>query len=1214
MTTSKEVRVGAYLCVSAIIIAALYLFTSPNLFGERVVDEKTTFLNSIKSEASISEIRPTESVHSLPIGLHDLEVDFASPSKISLSEFIKNPFVDQTSVRLKMKHIVNSGTLLIEIPKGIRNGSRGKLIDNYNRVLMDCLGSDCKSQSIQLESGTGLIKVTLSDFDDDTAINISGEKIEYSNSSSFELPTISISMDTLKYSQFRWLADAAKKPKLGSLLTTPNQKVVVKMACCSKDAGFSSVVNLGVSGRSGGHFDVFPPSMNIKIEKGKPILGMKSFKLIRPRLRHDMYEPVVASMLVDAGVKTPELILSKVLINGRFAGYFYIEETVSPTFFENQKMNENVIVGYDTKGFFGSNPAVLTEKHLYNPADKKRRLNESYLHDSFSAKLDWASLYKSAAILSLFMGTHGLGADDLKFAFDPIEQKYFAYPRDFKIGAWPLTATSVQQSFNSHFSFINLPHPFSSSAMSGFIGAKRSYGGATIGVWDIHPTVKAIGHKIELRRNFEKYLFSALQSNLNSQFKRRLRNFAAFIEKDLKDTAYGKKFEGANRFLDAARGQAGNADDVSHYSLAQVVNKMIETRKPLVVSGDRHYEIFNRLPFSISVNGKSNDCQQTQQISADTVLGPLLAVANDTVPLQTLNVIRFLKSALNEHHPSDTSPLCTLEKSQFRNKPIRISLPDGSETEFDVIEKQLLEQKLVETNTHHADLNDKVIAYPLDFFWDDQKAVIQYAVHFLGNYSWNGKLPTLHTLDKFGNPTPLATAETSHFKFNLRVGQPENLDNTTLFTSVMGNPYQYFDSKSKVFTFKVDRQTKNLNFAFRLQTLKEITESSNVSNLPQKTFNLWDSNAQIYGNYVPKLKNNHKKMLQNRDKTGEATYVETLLSIVDKAQNLAKRLEDTQEIERKDIIYPCVNLSTSSKISQKNRENLQIMKDRLQSYSGKAQDLIQNAAQSTGNIQFIDKSIHIKKNKTMIIPAGSTYLFAPGTSIEVEGQLIIQGEENLPTMLIGNPHFKGIRLKKGSKAHEFNNVLIANTTSDDSVYGGVSVSQTKLSVKNSTFLNLQTEDGINVSSGILEIENSLFAHSKSDLIDSDFSFGHLESNTLMYAGGDFIDMNQSNFVISSNQIMGAISNEVSEISDKALSCGEKSICTVRNNAIWHTNFGLVAKDSSRLIATENLFHSTSKPVASFIKKPWYSEPKTILLDNSTENGCVIEQNLGFFRY
>jgi len=126
----------------------------------------------------------------------------------------------------------------------------------------------------------------------------------------------------------------------------------------------------------------------------------------------------------------------------------------------------------------------------------------------------------------------------------------------------------------------------------------------------------------------------------------------------------------------------------------------------------------------------------------------------------------------------------------------------------------------------------------------------------------------------------------------------------------------------------------------------------------------------------------------------------------------------------------------------------------------------------------------------------------------------------------------------------------------------------------------------------------------SDAFDSDFSSGLVKACTFVQIGNDGVD--------GSGSTIDIINSEFDEISDKAISSGERSYFFAQGNRIRNAELVFVAKDQSVLKVAQNDFTGNKLDFAVFQKKPEYGPARIEFTGNLThfsglfQNGSEIQ--------
>ena len=171
---------------------------------------------------------------------------------------------------------------------------------------------------------------------------------------------------------------------------------------------------------------------------------------------------------------------------------------------------------------------------------------------------------------------------------------------------------------------------------------------------------------------------------------------------------------------------------------------------------------------------------------------------------------------------------------------------------------------------------------------------------------------------------------------------------------------------------------------------------------------------------------------------------------------------------------------------------------------------------------------------------------------------------------------------------------LPNSQDSYGLTGCVTFHNSRLLVKNSLFSNVQCEDALNIVNSKFKLINSKFVDIRSDALDSDFSSGSVKGSSFSGIGGDGIDLAGSVVEVNSTQL--------TDISDKAFSVGERSVANISNALVNQAGIGIASKDQSLAMVKDSYFndiHGTT--LMAYIKKEEYGPAELHC------NGCYFDQ-------
>jgi len=138
--------------------------------------------------------------------------------------------------------------------------------------------------------------------------------------------------------------------------------------------------------------------------------------------------------------------------------------------------------------------------------------------------------------------------------------------------------------------------------------------------------------------------------------------------------------------------------------------------------------------------------------------------------------------------------------------------------------------------------------------------------------------------------------------------------------------------------------------------------------------------------------------------------------------------------------------------------------------------------------------------------------------------------------------------------------------------------------------NISGDDYLNIIASQYSIKNTGFQNTISDGFDSDYSDGHIENVTLdnigrdHQLGGDGLDFSGSNALIKNTQF--------NQVSDKAISVGERSRVKIEDIVVQNATNAIVSKDGSVVEVEDASLSYLGRGLVVIKKKSGY-EPATL---------------------
>ena len=158
-----------------------------------------------------------------------------------------------------------------------------------------------------------------------------------------------------------------------------------------------------------------------------------------------------------------------------------------------------------------------------------------------------------------------------------------------------------------------------------------------------------------------------------------------------------------------------------------------------------------------------------------------------------------------------------------------------------------------------------------------------------------------------------------------------------------------------------------------------------------------------------------------------------------------------------------------------------------------------------------------------------------------------------------------------------------HTLSNEFTTSPITFYKTNLIMKESTIINSNSEDLINIIESTVEMSDSLFKNSTSDAVDIDNSIGFIKNTRIENCGNDCLDFSSSKFEIEGLIVKNSI--------DKGVSIGEKSDIIIKNSYISDCSFICLAIKDSSIVSLNKIYFKNGKvAVADYIKKKIFNAP------------------------
>ena len=252
----------------------------------------------------------------------------------------------------------------------------------------------------------------------------------------------------------------------------------------------------------------------------------------------------------------------------------------------------------------------------------------------------------------------------------------------------------------------------------------------------------------------------------------------------------------------------------------------------------------------------------------------------------------------------------------------------------------------------------------------------------------------------------------------------------------------------------------------------------------------------------------------------------------------------------------------------------------------------------------VTASIIIPQGYSLKIEAGATLSFAADATLISYGMVELAGSAAAPVQLLplNGESWPGMIVTGASGRSLLRHVVVRNTTGvsygDWSLTGGVNFYVSDVEISNSQFLNSLGEDALNIIHSEFTLTEILIDGTASDAFDGDFATGIVSGSRFINVGraggGDAVDVSGSQITV--------VDSYFENVSDKALSVGERSEMDASGITIVNAGTGAAAKDGSVLRFSDSSVQGAAfAGLTAYIKKPEYGPAEVVAEKVSIEN-------------
>ena len=239
--------------------------------------------------------------------------------------------------------------------------------------------------------------------------------------------------------------------------------------------------------------------------------------------------------------------------------------------------------------------------------------------------------------------------------------------------------------------------------------------------------------------------------------------------------------------------------------------------------------------------------------------------------------------------------------------------------------------------------------------------------------------------------------------------------------------------------------------------------------------------------------------------------------------------------------------------------------------------------------QIVRTSILFPKEHQVYVLPGTVLTLQNNANLLFQGPVFIEGEKDNPVIIQSKQEKGGgLLVLKSENRSKLNNVLFYGLSApkykDLNLSGSVTFYESDVDISNVIFNNNYTgDDYLNIIRSNFTIHDSIFKKILFDAVDFDFCDGLITNTVFEDIGNDALD-----FSGSTASIDNIIANN---IHDKVISAGEESYITILDIQINNSNFGIVSKDRSKILANNIEFNNVNYIAAAYQKKSEFGPAK-----------------------
>ena len=266
----------------------------------------------------------------------------------------------------------------------------------------------------------------------------------------------------------------------------------------------------------------------------------------------------------------------------------------------------------------------------------------------------------------------------------------------------------------------------------------------------------------------------------------------------------------------------------------------------------------------------------------------------------------------------------------------------------------------------------------------------------------------------------------------------------------------------------------------------------------------------------------------------------------------------------------------------------------------------------------VNQHLIVPLGYSLTLSAGAKLRFAPDAALIANGPVRFSGTATAPIELTAATQngWPGMVVMRAQTESRLEHVIVRDTTSvvlpGWTLTGGVNFYASDVDISDSKFIDSRGEDALNIIQANFKLHDIEIRGTVSDAFDADFAVGEVNGGLFTdigkAGGGDAIDVSGSQVNVQGTRF--------ANVSDKALSVGERSSLDATTVIVESAGTGAAAKDGSQLVLSDSVINSASfAGLTAYMKKPEYGPARIVATDvrivsadkpTLVQNGSVVE--------